>query len=588
VRLAGEDDLERPPPVVEHPLEALAVPEDQVGPLVGGKAPREPDGEDRGVEQGPPGEDFRRADAVPRPALPDTFPHGVDELDLEPVVGFPEILVGNLRDVLPDGGVVVTLDPVGTEPAVEEQLHLRLDPRGDVNPIGDGVDGNSLRSRFRPEALPHPAGHLAVAQAHAVAEGRELQRHDGHVEAGPGVRRVDAETEELVAAQAEGRPVGAEVLFHQVEGEDIVAGGNGRVGREDGRVAHLPRRLLEGKPLVLDFFANPLQERKRRVPLVEVQDRAVDAQGVEHLVAADPQDDLLAQPQLPVADVEALRDAPVPGVVRFNVRVHEIQGNPAHVDLPDRHMDGGLDEGNLDDNLPSLGVKNAGDGGRVAVEGLVHALLPAVVADVLHHVPLGVHEPHGDQRDPQVAGLLDVVPGQEPQPARVEGKRVVKAVFGREVGHRVIDGNADLLVAPAVLLGELLPEALEHRVVPGQVCRIGRGHRQRLRREFAQHFHGIVGAFFPDLTIEILVEHPCRRVPAPPEVGCNLREPRQAGRQVSVFHRLRFHGMGLLFSVRSGHFSSSRSRGDAAGISQFLPSRAMSTSAGSTIHVPAA
>jgi len=56
-------------------------------------------------------------------------------------------------------------------------------------------------------------------------------------------------------------------------------------------------------------------------------------------------------------------------------------------------------------------LQNPGDGGGISLEELVHTLLPAILADALSHVSLGVHEAYGHEWYSQVAAFLEVIAG---------------------------------------------------------------------------------------------------------------------------------------------------------------------------------
>jgi len=132
----------------------------------------------------------------------------------------------------------------------------------------------------------------------------------------------------------------------------------------------------KGSFFLRHLFADPLEERKGGVPLVEVKNGSVNAQWYQDLVTADAQDDRLTQPQAPVSDVETCRNAAVPGVVPVDIGVHEIQGDAPHVDFPKRRHKWRLDEGDLHHELVALFVEDAVDrrGVCVAVKGLVDSL----------------------------------------------------------------------------------------------------------------------------------------------------------------------------------------------------------------------
>ena len=61
------------------------------------------------------------------------------------------------------------------------------------------------------------------------------------------------------------------------------------------------------QPLLLDELAHALELEKGRVPLVQVEDRRIEAEPAQHAHAADAEHELLAQPVLAVAAVERCR-----------------------------------------------------------------------------------------------------------------------------------------------------------------------------------------------------------------------------------------------------------------------------------------
>ena len=56
--------------------------------------------------------------------------------------------------------------------------------------------------------------------------------------------------------------------------------------------------------LLLHELAHPLELEERRVPLVQVEDRRLEAEPAQHADAADAEHELLPQPVLTVAAVE--------------------------------------------------------------------------------------------------------------------------------------------------------------------------------------------------------------------------------------------------------------------------------------------
>ena len=100
--LAGEDELHRALGVVDHRRQAVQVGEDQVGPLVGGEAAGEADGEHVGIEDVAGGLDglvaLAAAAALPADAAADEGQQQV----LQGVVRLPQLARIDVVDALPD------------------------------------------------------------------------------------------------------------------------------------------------------------------------------------------------------------------------------------------------------------------------------------------------------------------------------------------------------------------------------------------------------------------------------------------------------------------------------------------------------
>ena len=142
-----------------------------------------------------------------------------------------------------------------------------------------------------------------------------------------------AEVERLVGLAADVADPGLEVLAHELAVEGLVAGGHRGVRREDRRALHRGERLVQAVAHAHPL-ARPLEREEGHVALVHVPDRGVDAERAQRAHAADPVDDLLAEPHLAPAHVQRAGDGPVGGVVERDVGVeHE------HRDEPHLHRD---------------------------------------------------------------------------------------------------------------------------------------------------------------------------------------------------------------------------------------------------------
>src|SRR5204862_6428271 len=124
--------------------------------------------------------------------------------------------------------------PIGAEVADIERGEARGEPGRRVDAVGDGADGDLFLLDLWPEEAPHRARDRAVQLAHAVVLCGEPQRQDGHAEARAPLDLLARELMKRLAVESELGPEVAEVAVYQVEAEDVVAGGDGSMGGEDG------------------------------------------------------------------------------------------------------------------------------------------------------------------------------------------------------------------------------------------------------------------------------------------------------------------------------------------------------------------
>ena len=182
--------------------------------------------------------------------------------------------------------------------------------------------------------------------------------------------------------------------------------------------------------------------------LVGVEDlgRGMPAQRAERPHRAHPADaeqQFLAQPVVAAAAVQPVGDLVQVGLVLLHVGVEQQQRDPADLGHPDlRGQLAARGQAHPDVHRRAGFVAEQLQGQAVRVVGRVPLGLPAVGRQRLGEVAVPVQQADPDQRHAQVAGGLQVVPGQDAQAAGVLRQRGGDAVLGREVGDR---GRAALL-----------------------------------------------------------------------------------------------------------------------------------------------
>ena len=275
-----------------------------------------------------------------------------------------------------------------------------------------------------PERRPHLARDLAVQVGDAVRVGGEPQREGRQAEAGLVAEAPELE-QPLVVEPRFGGEV-ADVADHELLVEDLVAGRDGRVGREDGGAADRLERVV-GLRAGRDERAQPLDLEEGGVAFVQVEDVRLDPERGERADAADAEQQLLADPVLAVAAVERVREP---------VDLEQVERDDADgrrdVLAPDR----GLDRlaGEVDRDRDVL----ADEPDRLRVDRLVVLGLAAGLVDALAEVAARVEQADADERDAELGRGLEVVAGEDAEAAGVDRQALVDPELHAEVGDEQI------------------------------------------------------------------------------------------------------------------------------------------------------
>ena len=260
----------------------------------------------------------------------------------------------------------------------------------------------------------------------AVCARRDPERQRRHPEAG--LARLDApEGEDLVGRDPAAACEAVEVAARERLVELLVPGRNGCVRGEDGRGADELERLGEREAELLDERPGPLEAEERGVSLVHVEDAGLEPEPAESPNSADAEQHLLADPVLAVAAVQHVG----------HLGLEQVEADAADVGAPD--PGGGRLAGELDLDADRLEHEPE----ALGVEGRVPRLLP-VVLECLLEVALPVEQADADERDAQVGRGLEVVAGEDAEPARVDRERLAQPELRREVG----DEEARVAVRP--------------------------------------------------------------------------------------------------------------------------------------------
>src|SRR5664280_2226879 len=404
VRFPREEELNRPVRVLQEPRDALRIVKDQRGALVGREAAGESDREGRRVEELPRGLDLdvRSAAALARDG--GSRAHGMDERRPEALVPAPELpAVRALLAPRPEGG------------------DRRRGPRVRMDSVRHDGDRDLRERRLRKNAAPQAARHVRMQLRDAVDVRREAQPEHGHREELVRVLgNLPSKPEELVERDAVSVDLAGEVLLHQLGREEVDPRRDGRVRREDASRHRDLARLGERQASFGAELADPLEPEKRGVSLVRVAHCGPEAREIERAHAADTERQLLADPHLLVAPVEAVRDLAIARPIHREVRIEKEKRRAADPNAADEEMNVPLADAHTHDRRDARRRRKDVDWQVVRIGDRVGLLLPRIRRQRLAEEPLAVEVAVPHERDPEIARGLELVAREDAEPARID------------------------------------------------------------------------------------------------------------------------------------------------------------------------
>ena len=525
VRLPGVDELDGVLAGSDQFGQPLEVGEHQVGPLVRSEPAGEPDRQRLWIKHRAQLRDDRLGLVQP-PRLPlQPMPGVADQPVLQDLVRLPEFAGRYLFDGNPDTRFARAEIPVEREDPVVEHPHLHRQPARDVHAVGDVPDGNFFFGHPGPERHPHPPADHPVQAGDGVGAAGQLEGQHRHAERFPLVVGIDpAQPHQPLVRQANLVGERAEVLVHQVGGEAVVSGGDGRVGGEGAHRRHVLPRRLERHRVFVHPLADRLEAGKRRVPLVHVDDTGMNPERRQCPHTANAQDDLLPDAGPLVTPIEARGEAAVFVAVLRDVRIEQEQPDAAHVHQPDPGEEWTTAGVDLHQHLGSLRGAGGDHGEPGGVEVVVRLLLPAVRVEGLGEVPLAVKQPDTHQRDTQVGGALEVIARQDPQPPRVDRERFVQPEFSREIHGGPLPQHPGVRRPPGVERGLVLAPPAIRPVDAGRKPRLNGEPFDLFASQGAQQSNGIVRQLAEERCVQFAEDLHHLGLPAPPEIPGDFGE----------------------------------------------------------------
>ena len=528
-RLAGDilgmgfprhHQLHRPGRVAQNALEPSQVPEDQGGPFVGGEAARESDGQRFRIQDLLQTLDFGRRRIAGRRAGDGAFPHERHHAPLPPAVRLPQFRVRDVGDLLPDFRLGMPFAPIRLQVLVVERGEVAIDPGGQMDPVGDGGNGDLPDREFRPQSFPHVLRNGPVQAADRVAVRGCLDGRDGHGEGFLLILRVAApQGHQFVEADPRLAAIGLEVLVHQARVKQVDARRHGSMGREHIVGARCFQGFFDAQMVLGPQEVDPLDGLKSRVAFVHVKDGGLQPERLQYSQSADPQNDFLANPLVIIAGIELAGDVAMKrvGVLR-DVAVHQIQAHAPEIDSPDFEEHGGFPGQHVHDQLAAVRASHRRDGQGVKVVDRCPFLLPSVGIERLPEIPALVQQSQAHQRKDRVAGRLEMIAGKHAQTAGVDRHAIQQPVFHRKVGHQHARGVR-------ALRGHVGVQSFAGAAVQRQIPGVPRGSLQGFLWNAPQHHHGVVVRRLPVGRVQPAEYRALRVMPAPHQVEAQLGQP---------------------------------------------------------------
>ena len=248
--------------------------------------------------------------------------------------------------------------------------------------------------------------------------------------------------------------------------------------------------------------------------------------------AADAQHHLLADSHVVVAPVQPSRDLPILGAVLRDVGIEQIQGHTSDLDAPEAGQHLVPRQGDTHQQRGTVRARFGNQRQVVKIVFRIAFLLPAVHVQVLTEVAFAVHQADAHQRQTQVAGRLQVVPGQEAQAAGVDRDAIVDAKLRREIG--------DAALARGRAVGFLIPgrtvqvglEGFFHPIHVGQetVVVLQLFHARLVHRP--EQFHRAVLHGIEQVRVDTPEQGYGIMVPTPPQVVSQALQGLKTLRQI--------------------------------------------------------
>ena len=189
------------------------------------------------------------------------------------------------------------------------------------------------------------------------------------------------------------------------------------------------QRFGESQAAAQHQVADALQPEKCRMTLVAMGNVLRDMQRLERPHTADTQQNLLFEPVLPIAAVQVMRHPAILLEIGLVIGVEQVQVGTSHPAKPDAGRERTPRQGNRHGRPVAHRIAHGLDRQLREVLCFVSRLLSPLSGEFLSKITVPVQQSDRDHRHVLVGRLLQIVAGQDAQPARIDLQRSMQAVF---------------------------------------------------------------------------------------------------------------------------------------------------------------
>ena len=224
----------------------------------------------------------------------------------------------------------------GAEDPGMNLLPLGSSPCRIVDSVGDIADEQFLGKVTRIHPAEDILAHLAMQPGNSIDILGEAGCKETHAELLMLVGSVRfAQSHHGLPVDLESLGIVADVFPEQSFVEGVMAGGNGRVGSEQGRSLYHLDCFSEIKVVLLDQFPQPLETGKCSMSFVAMIDLRIYSEVPESPYSTYTQKEFLLQAILPVTTVKMVGYLAVFWNVGLIVGVKKVQVSTSHGNFPD-------------------------------------------------------------------------------------------------------------------------------------------------------------------------------------------------------------------------------------------------------------